>query len=50
MQEQAPKWHEAQIEGLSDLKRSYQLLEKAGPKGSTEALIMVAQEQGLSTR
>lgn len=43
MWEQAPKWHEARTEELSDLKMSYQLLEKAGLKGGTEALIIAAQ-------
>ncbi|KAF7652027.1 hypothetical protein LDENG_00102410 [Lucifuga dentata] len=39
-----------QIEGVADIMKSYQWLEKAGLKDSTEALIMAAQEQALSTR
>ena len=39
-----------QIEEVADIKKSYQWLEKAGLKDSTEALIMAAQEQALSTR
>ncbi|KAF7642861.1 hypothetical protein LDENG_00249410 [Lucifuga dentata] len=39
-----------QIEGVTDITKSYQCLEKAGLKDSTEALIMAALEQALSTR
>ena len=39
-----------QIEEVADIKKTYQCLEKAGLTDSTEALIMVAQEQALSTR
>ena len=39
-----------QISEVADLGKSYQWLEKAGLKDSTEALIMAAQEQALSTR
>ena len=35
---------------MADIKKSYRWLEKAGLKDSTEALIVVAQEQALSTR
>ncbi|KAK7877546.1 hypothetical protein WMY93_031734 [Mugilogobius chulae] len=35
---------------VADLKKSYQWLERAGLKDSTEALILAAQEQALSTR
>ena len=39
-----------QIEDVADIEKSYQWLEKADLKDSTEALIMAAQEQALSTR
>jgi len=39
-----------QIQGVADIAKSYQLLEKAGLKHSTDALIIAAQEQSLSTR
>lgn len=39
--------HIAQVTGLTE---SYQWVERARLKGSTEALIMAAQEQTLSTR
>ncbi|KAI3377065.1 hypothetical protein L3Q82_000275 [Scortum barcoo] len=39
-----------QIEEVPDIRKSYQWLEKAGLKDSTEVLIMVAQEPALSTR
>uniref|UniRef100_A0A669EZW7 Reverse transcriptase domain-containing protein n=1 Tax=Oreochromis niloticus TaxID=8128 RepID=A0A669EZW7_ORENI len=39
-----------QIEEVADIQKSYQWLDKAGLKDSTEALIMAAQEQALSTR
>ena len=39
-----------QIEGMTDIGRTYQWLAKAGMKDSTEALIMAAQEQALNTR
>ncbi|KAF7640632.1 hypothetical protein LDENG_00028300 [Lucifuga dentata] len=35
---------------VADITKSYQWLEKAGLKDSTEALIMAAQEQALRTR
>ncbi|XP_051914448.1 uncharacterized protein LOC127596235 [Hippocampus zosterae] len=38
------------ITEVADLKKSYQWLERAGLKDSTEALILAAQEQALSTR
>ena len=39
-----------QIEEVADINKSFQWLEKAGLKDSTEALIVAAQEQALSTR
>ncbi|XP_015259534.1 PREDICTED: protein NLRC3-like [Cyprinodon variegatus] len=39
-----------QIEEVADIKKSYLWLEKAGLKDNTEALIMAAQVQALSTR
>ncbi|KAF7649568.1 hypothetical protein LDENG_00139440 [Lucifuga dentata] len=39
-----------QIEGVADITKSYQWLEKTGLKDNTETLIMAAQEQALSTR
>lgn len=39
-----------QIEEVADIKKSYQWLENAGLTNSTEALIMAAQEQVISTR
>ncbi|TWW67382.1 hypothetical protein D4764_02G0004230 [Takifugu flavidus] len=39
-----------QIEEVADIEKTYQWLTKAGLKDSTEALIMAAQEQALSTR
>lgn len=39
-----------QIEEVADIEKTYQWLEKAGLKDSTEALIMAAQEQALNTR
>jgi len=39
-----------QIEVVPDIEKSYQWLEKAGLKDSTEALNVAAQEQALSTR
>ena len=39
-----------QIEEVADFGKSYQWVEKAGLKSSTEALIMAAQEQALNTR
>ncbi|CAK6977960.1 zinc-binding domain-containing protein%2C partial [Scomber scombrus] len=39
-----------QIEEVADINKSSQWLEKAGLRDSTEALIMAAQEQALSTR
>lgn len=38
------------IEEVSDIKKSYQWLEKTGLKDNIEALNMVAQEQALGTR
>ena len=57
-EEEEPSWRDKplhgmyhrQIEEVADIKKSYQWLEKAGLKDSTEALIMAAQEQALSTR
>uniref|UniRef100_A0A8C4WGB1 Reverse transcriptase domain-containing protein n=1 Tax=Gopherus evgoodei TaxID=1825980 RepID=A0A8C4WGB1_9SAUR len=39
-----------QIAEVADIGKSYQRLERAGLKDSTEALIIAAQEQALSTR
>ncbi len=39
-----------QIEEVADIGKSYQWLERAGLKDSTEALIIAAQEQALNTR
>jgi len=39
-----------QIEEVADIERSYQWLDKAGQKDRTEALIMAALRQALSTR
>ena len=39
-----------QIEEVADIVKTYQWLEKAALKDSTEALIMAAQEQALNTR
>ncbi|XP_068176488.1 uncharacterized protein [Antennarius striatus] len=39
-----------QIEEVAGIKKTYQWLNKAGLTDSTEALIMAAQEQALSTR
>ena len=39
-----------QIEEVADIEKTYQWLEKAGLRDSTEALIMAAQEQALGTR
>ena len=39
-----------QIEEVADIRKTYQWLEKAGLKHSTEALIMTAEEQALNTR
>ena len=51
MEGQAPAWHVPTTgEEVADIKESYQWLEKAGLKDSTQALIMAAQEQALSTR
>ncbi len=57
-EDEEPSWRDKplhgvyhrQIEEVADIKKSYQWLEKAGLKDSTEALIMAAQEQALSTR
>ena len=38
-----------QIQEVADIGKTYQLLEKAGLKDGTEALIMTAQEQDLNT-
>ncbi|CAL9694852.1 unnamed protein product [Knipowitschia caucasica] len=56
--EESPSWENKPLHGMyhrsitevADLKKSYQWLEKAGLQDSTEALIMAAQEQALSTR
>ncbi len=50
MEGQAPAQHVPPSEEVADIKKSYQWLEKAGPKDSTDELIMAAQEQALSTR
>lgn len=39
-----------EIEEVADIKKSCQLPEKASQKNSTEALIVAAKEQVLSTR
>lgn len=39
-----------ETEDLSNIKKSYQRVDKAGLKESKEALNMAAQEQALSTR
>ena len=39
-----------QVEEVADIKKTYQWLENAGLTDSTEALIMAAQEQALTTR
>ncbi|TWW69211.1 hypothetical protein D4764_18G0000170 [Takifugu flavidus] len=39
-----------QIEEVADIEKTYQWVTKAGLKDSTEALLMAAQEQALSTR
>ena len=57
-EEEKPSWrnkplhgmYHQQIDEVVDIKKTYQWLEKAGLKDSTEALIMAAQEQELSTR
>ncbi|TWW69263.1 hypothetical protein D4764_18G0000690 [Takifugu flavidus] len=38
------------IKEVADIEKTYQWLEKAGLKDSTEALLMAAQEQALNTR
>ncbi|XP_051916213.1 uncharacterized protein LOC127597287 isoform X2 [Hippocampus zosterae] len=56
--EEGPSWEDKGLHGMyhrtitevADLKKSYQWLERAGLKDSTEALILAAQEQALSTR
>uniref|UniRef100_A0A7N8XHF5 Reverse transcriptase domain-containing protein n=1 Tax=Mastacembelus armatus TaxID=205130 RepID=A0A7N8XHF5_9TELE len=57
-EEQEPSWQDKplhgmyhrQIQEVADIEKSYRWLEKAGLKDSTEALIVAAQEQALSTR
>ncbi len=39
-----------QMEEVADIGKSYQWLERAGLKDSTEALIIAAQEQALNIR
>ena len=39
-----------QTEEVADIRKTYQWMEKAGLKDSTEALIMAAEEQVLNTR
>ena len=46
MEGQGPAQHR-QIEEVADIEKSYQWLDNAGLRDSTEALIMAAQEQGL---
>ena len=56
--QEEPSWQDKPLHGMyhrnitevADLKKSYQWLERAGLKDSTEALIMAAQEQALNTR
>ncbi|XP_055368940.1 uncharacterized protein LOC129604854 [Betta splendens] len=58
MLEEGPSWEDKPLHGMyhrnitevADLNKSYQWLERAGLKDSTEALILAAQEQALSTR
>uniref|UniRef100_A0A3B5PPD0 Reverse transcriptase domain-containing protein n=1 Tax=Xiphophorus maculatus TaxID=8083 RepID=A0A3B5PPD0_XIPMA len=53
-----PSWQDKPLHGMyhqqitqvADISKSYQWLEKAGLKDSTEALILAAQEQALNTR
>ena len=39
-----------QIEEVAEIRKTYQWLEKAGLKASTDALIMAAQKQAINTR
>ena len=51
MEGQAAAWQlPATDEEMADIKKSYQWLEKAGLKDSTETLILVAQGQAIRTR
>lgn len=55
---EGPSWQDKPLHGayhrniteVADIKKSYQWLERAGLKDSTEALILAAQEQALGTR
>ena len=55
---EVPSWEDKPLHGMyhrnitevAAIKKSYQWLDRAGLKDSTEALIMAAQEQALSTR
>lgn len=44
------KRHHREIEEMADIEKSYQWLDKAGLKDSTDAWIMAAQKQPLSKR
>lgn len=44
------KMYHRHIEEIPDIKKSYQWIEKACLEASTEAMIIVAQEQSLNTR
>uniref|UniRef100_A0A3P9JW03 Protein kinase domain-containing protein n=1 Tax=Oryzias latipes TaxID=8090 RepID=A0A3P9JW03_ORYLA len=56
--EDRSSWEDKSLHGMyhrtitevADIKKSYQWLERAGLQDSTEALILAAQEQALSTR
>uniref|UniRef100_A0A3B3HR86 Carbohydrate sulfotransferase n=1 Tax=Oryzias latipes TaxID=8090 RepID=A0A3B3HR86_ORYLA len=58
MLEDRSSWEDKPLHGMyhwtitevADIKKSYQWLERAGLQDSTEALILAAQEQALSTR
>ena len=55
---EGPSWKDKPLHGMyhrqmkevSDMEKTYQWMEKAGLKDSTEALLMAAQEQALNTR
>ena len=55
-EEERPSWKDKPLYGLyqieegADIKRTYQWLEKAGLRDSSEALIMAVQAQALNTR
>ncbi|KAL4005205.1 hypothetical protein ACER0C_004918 [Sarotherodon galilaeus] len=57
-EEKEPSWKDRSLHGMyhrqiaevADIQKSYQILDKAGLKDSTEALILAVQEQALCTR